>query len=355
MLPTSFFRKSPKCFSLTSQNRTLPWDDVRFQRAEAHRHGHYPASKAFKGGAVEQRKHNQFIEVAFLVLLSFLWGGSFTLIKIAVETVPPATMVTARLAIGAFLLMLLVKVRGIEFPKAPAVWGAFVIQGILQSALPFTLISWAEKHIDSGLAGLLNSTPPLFAFLITYLILHERGDLLRKSIGVATGFAGVVVILGPDVLAGASHSVLGQLAVTGASLSYAIAAIYARRFANQPALLTAASSMVMATMLMLPISLYVDRPWTLVPSAGAIWSVLGLGVFSTGVAMVIYFRLVRTLGTLGVTSGSYLRAGFSVMLGVLLLNEELSFNLAVGLALIFLGVAIVTGQIKWPTSRTKAA
>ena len=304
---------------------------------------------------MKQRQQNQFIELAFLVLLSFLWGGSFTLIKIAVETVPPATMVTARVAIGALLLMLLAKMRGIEFPKAPAIWGAFTIQGILQSALPFTLISWGEKHIDSGLAGLLNSTPPLFAFLVTYFILREGSDVLRKSIGVATGFAGVIVILGPDILAGASHSVLGQLAVTGASLSYAIAAIHARRFANQPALLTAACSMVMATMLMLPLSLYFDQPWTLAPSAEAIWSILGLGVFSTAVAMVIYFRLVRTIGTLGVTSGSYLRAGFGVMLGVLLLNEELSFDLALGLALIFLGVAIVMGQIGWPSNRTKAA
>lgn len=304
---------------------------------------------------MEKGEPNRLVEIALLFLLSFLWGGSFTLIKIAVETVPPATMVAARLAIGALLLVLLVKMRGAQFPKSPAVWGAFMVQGILQSALPFTLISWGEQHIDSGLAGLLNATPPLFAFLITCLVLREEGAALRKSVGVATGFAGVVVILGPDAFAGAGHSVLGQLAVTGASLSYAVAAIYARRFAGQPALLTAACSMSAAAMLMIPVAVCFDRPWMLVPSADAVWSVLGLGVFSTAAAMVIYFRLVRTLGTLGVTSGSYLRAGFSVALGVLLLNEELSVGLGLGLALIFLGVAIVTGPIGCPRGRTRTS
>lgn len=286
-----------------------------------------------------------------LILLSLLWGGSFTLIKVAVDTVPPATIVTGRLAIAAVLLMLLVRIRRIGIPTAPAIWAAFVMQGILQSALPFTLISWGEKHIDSGVAGLLNSTPPLFAFLIAFFILGERGAAGRKSIGVATGFAGVCVILGADVLAGLSDAVLAQLAVTGASLSYAVAAIYARRFSNQPALLTAACSMTMATLLMLPISLYFDEPWALSPSSDAVSSIAALGVFSTALAMIIYFRLVRTLGALGVTSGSYLRAGFSVLLGVALLNEALSLSLLIGLALIFLGVAIVMGQIRWPVSR----
>ncbi len=304
---------------------------------------------------MDNESRSQLNELGLLVLLSFLWGGSFTLIKVAVETVPPATIVTGRLAIGAVLLVLLVKARGIAIPRTPELWGAFLVQGVLQSALPFTLISWGEKHIDSGLAGLLNSTPPLFAFLITFFVLREGGATLRKFLGVATGFAGVGVILGPEILSGSGDSALGQLAVTGASLSYALAAIYARRFAGQPALLTAACSMAMATILMLPVSLYADEPWTLAPSPEAIWSVLALGVFSTALAMIIYFRLVKTLGVLGVTSGSYLRAGFSVLLGILLLDESLSLSLAVGLVLIFLGVAIVTGQIKWPIGRREVA
>lgn len=298
---------------------------------------------------------NQVVELALLVLLSFLWGGSFTLIKIAVETVPPATIVAGRLAIGAALLLLLAGLRGIALPREAAHWRAFLAQGILQSALPFTLISWGETHIDSGLAGLLNATPPLFTFLITVCILRETDAVLRKCIGVAAGFAGVAVILAPEVLAGEGDSVLGQLAVTGASLSYAAAAVYARRFSGQPPLLTAACSMTMAAIVMLPISLYLDRPWTLMPSAGALWSVFALGVLSTALAMIIYFRLVRTLGPLGVTSGSYLRAGFSVLLGVAVLNETLTLPVMAGLVLILLGVAIATGRVRWTSSPERAS
>lgn len=288
------------------------------------------------------------MEIFLLVILAFLWGGSFTLIKVAIDTVPPATIVLGRLIIGAALLLLLVQIKGIALPTSPALWGAFAIQGFLQSALPFTLISWGEKYIDSGLAGLLNSTPPLFAFLITFFILKQSDAPVRKFIGVVIGFIGVLVTLGPDVLSGTSENIWGQLAVTGSSISYAVAAIYARRFSDHPALLTAACSMIMATVLMVPVSFFADQPWTLTPSPEALWSIAALGVFSTTLAMVIYFRLVKTLGAVGVTSGSYLRAGFSVLLGAVFLGEHITSSLIGGMVLILLSVAVVTGQIRLP-------
>lgn len=304
---------------------------------------------------LEYRAQNQFLEIALLVVLSFLWGSSFTFIKIAVETVPPATIVLGRLVLGAALLMLLVRMRGISIPGAPTLWCAFLVQGFLQSALPFTLISWGEKHIDSGMAGILNSTPPLFAFLITFLFLREGEASFRKFVGVTMGMAGVLVTLGPDIINGSNNSVLGQIAVTASSVSYALAAIYARRFSDQPALLTAACSMTMAAIMMVPVSFYFDQPWALKPSSEAVWSITALGIFSTALAMMIYFRLVKTLGAVGVTSGSYLRAGFSVLLGVMFLNEGLSISLLVGLVLILFSVAIVTGQVRWPIRRQAAS
>lgn len=219
------------------------------------------------------------------------------------------------------------------------------MQGVLQSALPFTLISWGEKYIDSGLAGLLNTTPPLFVFLIGVFVLRDRAGGLRKAVGILLGLAGILIIIGPAAVTGAKGSVLGQLAVTGASLSYAVAALFARRFSDQPPVVTAACSMALAALVMAPVSLWIDQPFMLAPTAEALVAVVGLGVFSTAIAMAIYFRLVRTLGPLGVTAGSYLRAGFSVALGVLLLGETLSPTLMIGLVLIFAGVAIVTGQV----------
>lgn len=244
--------------------------------------------------------------------------------------------------------MFMVKWSGLPLPKSPARWGALLLQGILQSALPFTLISWGQKYVDSGLAGLLNTTPPLFVFLIGFFLLRDRTAGARQIIGILLGFAGVLVIIGPAAFAGAGPSVAGQLAITMASLCYATAALYAKRFSDQPPVLTAACSMAFAALLMLPISVLLDDPLMLTPTASAIAAVITLGVFSTALAMVIYFRLLRTLGPLGVTTGSYMRAGFSVALGVLVLGETLSPALIVGLFMIFIGVAIVTGHLKLP-------
>lgn len=299
---------------------------------------------------VPQSSHRAF-EFGLLVLLSFLWGASFTLIEIAVETIPPATIVFGRLAIGAGLLWAVVFWRGHRLPAAPGRKRALLLQGLLQSALPFTLISWGQQFIDSGMAGLLNVTPPLFVFLIGFVLLGDRQAALRRACGTLIGLAGVLVILGPAVLAGDKSSVLGQLAVTAASLSYAMAALYAKRFSDQPPVLTAAWSMGFAALLMAPVSLLSDEPFSLAPAPEALLAVVLMGVFSTAVAMVLYFRLVRTLGALGVTSGSYLRAGFSITLGILLLGEAATASLALGLVMIFAGVAVVTGLIRWPMGK----
>ena len=230
-------------------------------------------------------------------------------------------------------------------PSSLALWAAFSLQGLLQCALPFTLISWGETYIDSGLAGILNSTPPLFAFLITFFILKQRTAPFRNFIGVIIGFCGVLICLGPDILNDFSENSWAQIAVTGSSLSYAVAAIYARRFSDQPVLVTAACSMTMATLMMIPMSLILDEPWTLRPSNESLVSIAALGVLSTALAMIIYFRLIKSLGAIGVTSGSYLRAGFSLLLGAFFLGETFSTNLMIGLILILLSVAIVTGQL----------
>lgn len=304
---------------------------------------------------MSQPSQNKFLEIGLLVILSLLWGASFTLIEVAIDTIPPATIVFGRLAIGASLLMLFALWRGVTFPRSPARWAALLLQGILQSALPFTLISWGQKYIDSGLAGLLNTTPPLFVFLIGFFLLRDRTAGAQQITGILLGFAGVLVIMGPAALAGEGSSVLGQLAITGASLSYAVAAIYAKRFSDQPPVLTAACSMAFAAVFMFPVSAWIDDPLSLAPTVPAIAAVVAMGVFSTAIAMAIYFRLVRTLGPLGVTTGSYMRAGFSVLLGVLLLGEALSLPLVIGLLMIFAGVAIVTGHLKLPARETTAS
>ncbi|WP_128923180.1 DMT family transporter [Bradyrhizobium guangxiense] len=289
-------------------------------------------------------------EIGLPLLLSLIWGSSFTLIKVALPTIPPFTMVAARVTIAAVLLILIARAQGHVLPRRGPAWTAFVVQGLLQSALPFTLISWGEMHIASGLAGVLNATPPMFVLAIAMSTGRGREAISgRKIIGVALGLGGVALTMRVDARSGiGTDAPLAQVAVLAASFCYALAPIWGQRFAGLPAVVTAAGAMSCAAALMLPIAAVLDRPWTLAPAIQAITAVLGLAIVCTGLAMVIYFRLIHTLGPLGTTSGSYLRAGFAVALGTTLLGESFTWSMLAGMALIVLGVIAVTAPMRKP-------
>lgn len=260
------------------------------------------------------------------------------------ETIPPLTMTATRITIAAILLVLFAKARGLALPDEKAVWAAFFVQGLLQSAIPFTLISWGEQHITSGLAGVLNATPPMFALLIAALTGYRGSRATRqKIIGVLIGLVGVVATIGIQSMEDIrTTSPLAQAAVLGASICYAVAPMWGQRFSGLPAIVLAAGAMSCAAMVMLPAAIVIEHPWTLSPTWKAVGAVSILAVLCTAIAMIIYFRLVRTLGALGTTSGSYLRAGFAVALGVLFLGESFSWSTAFGMILIVLGVFAVT-------------
>ncbi|MDN5000586.1 DMT family transporter [Bradyrhizobium sp. GCM10027634] len=284
-------------------------------------------------------------EIALLLLLSLIWGSSFTLIKVAISSVPPFTMVAMRVTLAAGLLLFIANAQGYSLPRQGSVWAAFFVQGLLQCALPFTLISWGEAHITSGLAGVLNATPPMFVLAIALVTGRGRQAISgRKIAGVGLGLAGVAVTVGIDALSGIGTAApLAQAAVLGASLCYAIAPIWGQRFVKLPAIVTAAGAMSCAAILMLPAAAILERPWRLaLPPAEAIAAVVALAIVCTALAMAIYFRLIRTLGPLGTTSGSYLRAGFAVMLGTTLLGERFTWSILAAMALIIAGVIAVT-------------
>ncbi|MBR0826547.1 EamA family transporter [Bradyrhizobium manausense] len=284
-------------------------------------------------------------EIGLLLLLSLIWGSAFTLIKVAIPTIPPFTMVAARVTIAAILLILAARAQGHALPRQGRIWAAFLVQGLLQSAVPFTLISWGEMHIASGLAGVLNATPPMFVLIIAFMTGRGRWAISgRKIIGVGLGLAGVTVTMGIDTLSGIGAATpLAQMAVLGASLCYALAPLWGQRFSSLPAIVTAAGAMSCAAILMLPIAAALERPWALAPPpAQAVAAVIALAVVCTAFAMVIYFRLIHTIGPLGTTSGSYLRAGFAVALGIALLGERFTWSIVAGMALILAGVIAVT-------------
>ena len=281
-------------------------------------------------------------EIALLVVLATLWGASYTFIKIGVETIPPVTFIAARTLIAGGLLLVIIKLRGLSLPRDPAIWKRFFIQACINSVVPFTLIAWAELTVNAGLATILNSTTPIFTFLLTVLITRHEAVTARKLFGVVAGVIGISLIIGLEAFHGVGKEALAQLAIVAATISYAAAAIFGRGFKGLDPMMPAAGSMVCGAVLLIPVSLVIDQPWTIAPSAHSILALLGLSVFSTALAFVIYFRLIHTLGSVSTTSQAYLRVPIGVGIGVLFLGESLNSTAWIGLICVIAGVAAMT-------------
>jgi drug/metabolite transporter (DMT)-like permease len=202
--------------------------------------------------------------------------------------------------------------------------------------------AWASTTIASGLVVILNSLSPIFIFILTWAITRHEAATARKFAGVVLGLAGVVTIIGLNALSGFGHQTLAQIACVAGSLAYAVAALIGRRFDRESPLVPAAGAVLMAAVVLVPIALVVDAPWTLQPSLRSVLAVLVLAVFSTGLAFVVYFRLLSTLGSIGTASQAYLRILWGVGLGIVFLGERLSFDVAAGLVLVVAGVVAMT-------------
>ncbi len=287
-------------------------------------------------------KTNQTTELALLVVLATLWGASYTFIKIGVETIPPVTLIAVRTLIAGILLLAVLRWRGLKLPLDAATWGKFLFQACLNSAIPFTLIAWAERSIDAGLAAILNSMTPIFAFLLTVLITRHESATARKLFGVAAGLAGVCLIIGMQALNGLGAQLWAQLAVIAATICYAGAAIFGKCFKGLDPMMPAAGSLICGAVILIPLSLVVDRPWTLSPSLDSMLALLALSVFSTALAFAIYFRLIHTLGSVGATAQAYLRVPVGVAIGVIFLGETVTTTAGVGLVCVIAGVVAMT-------------
>jgi drug/metabolite transporter (DMT)-like permease len=287
-------------------------------------------------------KPSMATELALLLLLASLWGASYTFIKIGVATIPPITFIAARTLIAGLILVVVMRSRGLRLPSDAATWRRFLFQACLNSAIPFTLIAWAETSVDAGLATILNSTTPIFAFLMTAAITRHEAVTTRKLFGVVAGIAGISRVIGLEAFGRLGPDVLPQLAVVAATISYAGAAIFGRGFKGLHPIMPAAGSMICGAAILIPLSLVIDRPWTLSPSANSIAALLGLSIFSTALAFVIFFRLIHTLGTVGTTAQAYLRVPIGVGIGVLFIGETLASTAWIGMAFVIVGVAAMT-------------
>jgi drug/metabolite transporter (DMT)-like permease len=278
-----------------------------------------------------------------LLLLGLIWGASYLFIKLAVAEIAPAQLVAARLLIATLTLLGPMLIGGRGLPRGRTLWRDLAVMGLLSSAAPFTLISWGETNVPSGVAAVLNATTPLFAVLFAHALVPEERVTLRSGLGVLVGFAGVAVLIGPDLASLATASALGELAVVGASACYAAAAVWARlRLRGEP-LALATGQMIAAFIWMVPVVLLFSRERPESVSWVAILSTLELGILGTGIAYLIYYWLIARVGAVRTTLVTYIIPVAGLILGAVFLAETVQWNAIAGLLLIALGISVVQG------------
>jgi len=281
-------------------------------------------------------------ELALLLALATLWGASYTFLKVAVATIPPVTLIAGRTLIAGLLLVVIMHWRGMKLPVDAANWRRFLFQACLNSVIPWTLVAWGTQALDAGVATILNSTAPIFTFILTVAVTRHEAVTSRKLLGVVSGMAGICLIVGMQALAGLGEQLAAQIVMLLAAICYAGAAIFGRSFKDLDPMAPAAGSLLCGAAILIPASLVMERPWTLAPSVNSLLALAALAVFSTALAFVIYFRLIQTLGSIGATAQAYLRVPIGVAVGVVFLGEQLSSSAWIGLACVVVGVAAMT-------------
>ncbi len=277
-----------------------------------------------------------------LFVLGTIWGTSYLFIKVAVAEISPFTLVAGRLALASAAMWAVVHLRGDGFPRNRRLWLTYAMTGFFNGALPFSLISWGEQYISSGLAALLQAFTPIATVILAHFLTHDDQINPKKLLGVLLGFVGVGVLLWPELRAGLTASVWGMLAMIVSSISYAIGAIVARRrLSNQPPLTSAAGQFTMGFVYILPLTLILDRPLTALPSLPALASWVTLALLGTVIAYAIYYPLLARTNATFVTSVTYLIPITGLILGAVFLHEKLTWMIFLSLALVMAGVLLV--------------
>jgi drug/metabolite transporter (DMT)-like permease len=283
-----------------------------------------------------------------LVVLALIWGGAFFFIDVAVRHVPPLTYVWLRLTIGAAGLWAYLAIRGERITLPRHAWGSILLLALLNNAIPFALFGWGQTHIASGLASILNATTPIWGVVVAHFLTDDERMSPRKLAGVLLGFGGVAAMIGPSLLSNLGSSGLAELACVVAALSYALAAVWARRFKRlgiSPFSVTT-GQLTAGALVMLPVSMLVDRPWTIAMPPLSAWAAIGaLALLCTALGYVLYFRLIEHAGATNALLVTLLVPPVAILLGAAFLNETLAPQDFAGLGLIALGLAAIDGRL----------
>jgi drug/metabolite transporter (DMT)-like permease len=299
---------------------------------------------------MEQRQRTTSLsDYALIGVLGILLGIPYALTKITQTTIPPLTGVASRVLLAAIALWIIVLASKVKLGALKGFMPLLFVQGCVSSAIPYALIAYGQLTVNSAVAAILNSTTPLFVCLIS--LFWTRHELLNVSrlFGVSAGLAGVVMVAGVNSLYGVGMDMLGQLVIVAATASAAVAAIHGRKFNNMAPELAAAGSLTCGAIVLVPLCFIIDAPFQSAPSVGSIVALLVNAFFATALRSVIYFRLLRTIGSMGTTSAGYLKPAVGVAIGCTFLGEGLTWLATAGLLAIFLGVATINQKSK--TSR----
>lgn len=284
-------------------------------------------------------------EWILLIALSAAWGSSFFFNKVALRELPPFTLVWVRSMMAAVFLYFIVRIAGQSMKLPLGVWKDFALIGTLNSLIPFTLISYGQTQIASGLASILNATSPLFTVLVAHYATRDERMSMAKLIGIAFGIAGVAVMVGIDALRGLGLHVLAQVAILFAALSYACASIVSRRLSGLPPMVAATGPMICCAFIMAPFALVIDHPWKLAMPGAITWgAMLGLVVFCTAVSYYLYFRILAVAGATNLMLVTFLIPVSALLLGMLILDEIIEARQFAGMALICVGLAAIDGR-----------
>ncbi|HKU64647.1 MAG TPA: DMT family transporter [Rhizomicrobium sp.] len=280
-----------------------------------------------------------------LLWLALLWGSSFFFYKVLVAALPPVTVVLGRVGLAAIAMNLWLAAQGQSMPLSGKLWLRFLLLGFLNSSFPFVLIAWGELHISSGLASILNATTPIFMVAVAHWGTDDEKLSVGKAVGIALGILGVVVLVGPGVLGG-TGAIWGELAVIAASCSYGFGGVYSRRFKDLSPLQAATGQMTGATILLIPLSLLLDRPWSLAMPSADVWAAwLAIALVNTALAYVVYYRMVANVGVTYISLVTFLIPVIALFLGTVFLDESVTLHALIGMAIIALGLAAANERL----------
>lgn len=285
---------------------------------------------------------------AMVVGLSILWGGSFFFVELAVKELPPFTIVLTRLVLAVFALLIGLHVLRLKLPRDWKVWKVFLTLGLMNNAIPFSLFVWAQTHIPSGLASILNATTPLFTVVLAHFFITGERLKALKFIGILTGLAGVSVMIGVDALDNLGADVLAQLACLAAAFFYGVSGVVGKRVQalRQPPLVIATGQLISASIWIAPLVFIVEAPWTLpMPGMTTVSALLGLSIISTSVAYFIYFNVLSRTSATNLLLVTFLVPISAVLLGTLVLGETLSSSQWLGMAIIGLSLLMIDGRV----------